>query len=283
MFNNSRFAGKLPNSVLKLVMAGCGALVLANCMGSQTQEAEVSEVPQGTTMGKDGQSIVKDVFVNDHDLELIKGKAVSKGTFILKPDQTEEDYIKTSSGPWEFSGLDDAKALEKKANSGYRIQTVVAFQEARVISGNSAAACPVDGTKGYVKLNLDLNRGAGGPYLFFCVATVYQASYPQVRHITINNSSSGSTFTAGKPTSPTQGLMGIGSANSDLNQGAGGQYVWGRFDNGGCWVEGFGVTFKDHWWETTQVPSGWLLADETDLNYDAGGAYMWALVKQSCP
>jgi hypothetical protein len=274
MFNVPRNARR----GLKMVLAGCGALVLANCMGGPTEEADA--VPAGGELGKDGQMIVKDVFVRDQDMKLEKGKMVPKGTYILKPGETEEYYIKTSSGPWEFGGL------AKRAVSGNRYYKMPAGQyikEIRVIRGASNASCPSGTNPSYVRNDIDLNRGAGGDYLFFCVATSAQPDLPIVQHIRIDNSSSGTTFNAGKPTTVSQGLLGIGTANSDLNQTAGGDYVWGRFDYGGCKVTGFGVAFKDHWWESVPLPSGFVLSDETDLNYGSGGAYLWAINSSECP
>lgn len=276
----NRRRGKAPRAMVKALVTGCGALMLANCMGGATDEATVSEKGK---LGDDGQRIVEDVFIRDQDAKLEKGKAVPKGTFILKPDQTKEDYIKSSAGPWEFRGLSKSAA---NGHARFEVQDLNYLYEVRVIAGNSSVKCPDDPAtnKWYTRINADLNRGAGGPYLFLC-ASHQQLNIPDVRHITVYNSSSGSAFNAGKPTSITQGILGHGSANSDLNQGAGGDYVWARFDQG-CpefgSMRGIGVTWKDHWWEPTPLSGEWTLADETDLNYGAGGAYMWLTVKNLC-
>lgn len=283
MFNDSMFAGKdgkrgkAPHSVLKLVMAGCGALVLANCMGSQT---EVSPVSNEGNQAE--QAVVKDTFLLEKDIVLAKGKFVPKGTFILKPDETKEYYIKTSSGPWEFGGL------AKIASTGSDKMVVPhdnhpgtwGVEEIALVAGSSAAGCP---STNHVKIKVDLNRGAGGPYVFICPSGPVAGTAP-IKYIDIQSSSSGSDFTANKPTTRSNGILGWLNSNSDMNQGTGGNYIWGRYTlwNSGdpSYIDGVGVSFKDHWWESIYVPSGWLLASDKDLNYGAGGAYIFMVVRR---
>lgn len=272
--------------ILNLALACGGSLVLVNCVGGPAEEGPVSP---GEGPGE--QAVVQDTFLLEKDITQTKGKFVPKGTYILKPNETKEYYIKTSSGPWEFGGLAPTKSTPiettvSAATGSSKMEVPLenrpcnGVEEIALIAGSSGAGCP---SSSHVRINVDLNRGAGGPYIFLCPSHP-SACTASVQYVDIQSSANSSDFNANKPTSRSNGILGWGNSNSDMNQGASGNYVWGRYNlfkaGDTSYISGVGATFKDHWWESLPLPSGWQLASDKDLNYGAGGAYVFMMVKR---
>jgi|GEM_PF-4124478 len=229
-------------------------------------------------------NVVSDTFVNDVDVVHQKGVAVPKGMFILKPDETKEDYIKSSSGPWEFKGL--AKVSATGARTQYNLGLFV--HKVTLVKGGSSIGCKSPAPYEY-RVDLDLNRGAGGPYVYMCVQFVDVVGPPILSSsLRFGSSDYASDFNADKPTSEANGFLGVDYSNSDMNQGAGGAYVWGRYaqasaTSGKCYINGIGAVYADHWWEDYNLPSGYKHPTITrDLNEGAGGSWINPIYRESC-
>ena len=126
--------------------------------------------------------------------------------------------------------------------------------------------CCSSGTQpppGYTKINIDLNQGAGGDYLYLCYKKGVGAPITGLA-VTLNG---------GAP--PTDAVY--TRINIDLNRNAGGDYVWLWYTkdpacttirnvhiqpNQGAWPAGY-----------TRIP--------VDLNSDAGGAYIYLCYEES--
>lgn len=264
----------------KKLLAACAflALPLMNCMESGGTDPQTAQNQGNTEAGGAAKGrpenvphVDQEVFVKSSDLTLEKGAVIPKGTFILKSDETEEGYKRSSSGPWTFS------ALEKTATADRRyISTTGEYHRIYLVAGTSTVACP----SGSTKMSLDLNRGAGGKYIYMCGSESGSGSILPSSIYIIDKSS------AAPPVSDTKGFLGVNGSNSDMNQGAGGDYVYGRYEIGGsCPVDGIGVEFADHWWEPLPLPfTDWYdlrggRTYDADMNDGAGGASIFFMFR----
>lgn len=261
---------KMKTSLMCVLPAA--ALVATNCVNNpegETQRAPESVFQKELTAEelKGGDFWDKVKFFQDADVPREKGQITPKGNFILKEGETKEGYIASSNTPWNFSGLG------KTASAGaVYITTPYAFKHIGVIIGRYSLC------QDSKKLPIDLNRGAGGQYIWLC-GYEHPGYYGQVmdaRTIDVVSRSSSSP-----PASIDVGFKGVdGSSNSDLNQGAGGRYIYGRYTKSEYYtspnyeISGIGASYCDNWLDCLNLSDpdyGWS-EDPTDMNDGAGGA-----------
>lgn len=148
---------------------------------------------------------------------------------------------------------------------------------------------------GYIKINSDLNKGAGGAYIYFAFTRtrplntpeykggfllLYSSQYDNLRAFQTKN---GGGFGASEPDlrflnvwAPTS-TYGGGYVNADLNGGAGGKYIYSyqskdpRIVTSANIME-IGVLSGNS--DTIQPPAGWIKYGN-DLNEGCGGDYIY--------
>lgn len=127
------------------------------------------------------------------------------------------------------------------------------ISEVTVIAGGSWGIQPPDG---WTKIPVDLNRNAGGAYIFACYKKGVGAPI------------TGLTVVIGQDSMPPVGWERI---NVDLNQGAGGNYLWlcTTRDPSCATVKDMVVLLGD-----AATPPGYYKIP-VDLNRNAGGDYIY--------
>jgi hypothetical protein len=196
--------------------------------------------------------------------------------FIHIPNIGESEQVprlQTTDGEYEF--VDGGWRLAAPALAKSNIQRFLdgSITDIKVTSGTtSGAACP----SGYYKIDADLNRRAGGRWVFLCVKGGDASQSIDAQSIDIVSQSS---YGAG----PGQ-MKGVNGSNGDMNQGAGGQYVFGNYSlvnrGGHCRLAGLGVTTDPVYaWMLQSVPAPWWIMDVTDINDGAGGDFIYILGK----
>jgi hypothetical protein len=111
---------------------------------------------------------------------------------------------------------------------------------------------------GFAKVDVDLNQGAGGDFIYLCYAKGVGAPI------------TGLIVTVGKDSVP--GEEGYTKIDVDLNRGAGGNFIWLWYTKDpAC------ATIRDVHVQADQgpPPAGYTKID-VDLNRDAGGAFIYA-------
>ncbi len=145
---------------------------------------------------------------------------------------------------------------------------------------------------GYTKLNADLNKGAGGAYIYLCfqrdaaqvlngVEYTYNYAYSGPNEILTAFQTKGSLSTPGDPYFyniwvPNQNSN-VYWGRIDLNQGSGGDYIYSfqaksPFVPNYIYVQEVGVLSGNS--STIQPPSGWNKYPK-DLNEGAGGDFIY--------
>lgn len=138
------------------------------------------------------------------------------------------------------------------AGAGWAQETI---SEVIVIRGGSAGIQP---PAGYVKVNADLNAGAGGDYIYVCYKKGVGAPITGL-YVTIDSGS--------PPTDPRYTRIDV-----DLNDGAGGDYIylWTTKDPDCAAIDDIIVQFG----KNSRPPAGYTWIG-VDLNRNAGGQYIW--------
>ncbi len=165
----------------------------------------------------------------------------------------------------------------------------------RIISGDNSAIQP---SVGHIKINADLNRGSGGKYIYltFTRDTTYtyenDGAHPAQTFdipLTYIRVASYTQFDYNNPYSniaPGDDLRhmfkfeGGKSYPVDLNDGAGGKYVFGhvsRLAKYGDAVKEVGVIYGNS--SSINPPTGWIKV-AGDLNENAGGDYIYFCYKR---
>ncbi|HEU4366265.1 MAG TPA: hypothetical protein VFT13_12465 [Candidatus Krumholzibacteria bacterium] len=131
------------------------------------------------------------------------------------------------------------------------------ISEVMVIRGSSSGIQP---PAGYVKINADLNAGAGGDYIYVCYKKGIGAPITGL-YVTLGS--------GGGTPAPDAKYTRI---PVDLNDGAGGDYIWlwTTKDPDCAAVKDIIVQFE----ENSRPPGGYTWIG-VDLNRNAGGQYIW--------
>jgi hypothetical protein len=136
-----------------------------------------------------------------------------------------------------------------------------------VAGSTSGVACPL----GYSKLDVDLNRRAGGKWIFLCYQ--YGPASSAIAAWTVK--------TTGRTAAhPEQYLIkGVNGSNGDMNQGAGGRYVYGTWGatGGTCRLKGLAVVTDSLGKVHPPLPflSPFDPNYDVDLNDEAGGDFIY--------
>ena len=128
------------------------------------------------------------------------------------------------------------------------------ISEVTVVYGGSSG---IPAPYGYTKIDVDLNRGAGGDYIYVCYKKGMGAPITGLA-VTLNNN-------------PPPEDAAYNRVNVDLNRGAGGDFIWLWWtkDPSCSTVRNLQVLVN-----TTTTPGGYTLIP-TDLNRDAGGDFIY--------
>ncbi|MEU8889109.1 hypothetical protein [Streptomyces sp. NPDC048442] len=117
--------------------------------------------------------------------------------------------------------------------------------------------------QGWIKINKDLNAGAGGAFLYF--AYELNGVYAPVTDVIFLLDQS------------AQVPPNYNKINVDLNKGAGGKYIYAAYTHDpdqGSPIQSFDVMISDD--ANVQPPKPWVRVD-TDLNMGAGGKYVYLI------
>ncbi|MDH3198244.1 MAG: hypothetical protein OEO21_08390 [Candidatus Krumholzibacteria bacterium] len=129
------------------------------------------------------------------------------------------------------------------------------ISEVIVIYGGSSGIQP---PAGYVRINADLNAGAGGDYIYLCYKKGVGAPITGL-YVTLDGGS--------PPPSPKYTRI-----NVDLNRHAGGDYIylWTTKDPDCASIKNMIIQFGKN--SRPPAPYTWI---GVDLNRNAGGQYIW--------
>ena len=130
-----------------------------------------------------------------------------------------------------------------------------------VIYGKNASALP-----GYTKIDVDLNKGAGGQYIYLCYKK--NASEPPITGINV--------FAESSEDFPIQ--SGYSKVPGDLNKGAGGKYIYVCYtkDESLPPISAVNVIFGDR----AIYPDAQYVRIDQDCNESAGGKYIYICYHQ---
>ncbi|MEJ5315814.1 MAG: hypothetical protein WHS63_02290 [Tenuifilum sp.] len=205
--------------------------------------------------------------------EVQKGDTIPKNVYRTKPTFTETETVVITS------------EMQKEVKSTVALTPYVT--DLYIIAGNSSAITP---PASYIKIDVDLNKGSGGKYIYLCYTKqdiagpiqglevyygVDKYPYPSLsypwRDGVISNSA------------------GFGYPGIDLNWGAGGDYIYlyqtrvsgilNPYEGYKPWskIKEIGVYFA-RTSALSQVPAGWKRIP-VDLNKGAGGSYIYLIYK----
>lgn len=177
--------------------------------------------------------------------------------------ETTEGTYRYTNGEWVLE-----KPLAKTSTSSpWGAVETGSITGLGLVAGNSGASCP----SGWTRIAVDLNRRAGGKYIYLCVQSVGTHGLGlEAKDIV--------TFSSGKTYDGTFKLL--GGSNGDMNEGAAGAYVYGTYGGmaGLCSVSGIGV--QTSYVPALSPPSGWKwLLNGIDLNSGAGGDFIYLVLK----
>ena len=117
---------------------------------------------------------------------------------------------------------------------------------------------------GYKMIDKDLNKGAGGDYIYLCYST---STYVSPRAITGLTVVAGSSSSVNCPASYSK-------ISIDLNKSAGGKYIYLCYTHSSVQapIRNVDVLVSDE--SSIQSPHGWTRINQ-DLNESAGGKYIY--------
>ncbi|TXK52909.1 hypothetical protein FVR03_00615 [Pontibacter qinzhouensis] len=171
-----------------------------------------------------------------------------------------------------------------------------AIQDLKIIKGSSASINP--SLAGYHKINADLNRGAGGQYIYLTftrdpgqvrgssnwVTDQSYGGYVPVKNIIVMSYTIGGLN--GWPTlcsPPIEVKDAFGFHTPDLNDGAGGKYIYAYQEKCDMYtsypgtIKEVGVLYGNS--SSISPPTGWVKLPQ-DLNEGAGGDYIYFCIKK---
>jgi hypothetical protein len=255
---------------------------------------------------------------SDGEPELIDSEEPAAGYTSLNytfRSSFEDSYAADQSRPASFS----FEHSTGKGLSGYRPVSLTPsgypdyIYDIQIAKSESSG---IDAKSGYVKIPLDLNRGAGGKFIYLTFSRTRaeysefgQDTYPGYMRTPMqhgsynyyfdNNLRPLTTITAHSyrtttiPTSPPNGFTNVYQFipqftgpyavkywKVDLNDGAGGRYIRpykSRTEGGTAYIKEVGVIAGNS--SNIFPPSGWL-RDPNDLNEGAGGDYIYLCYKR---
>ncbi|WP_460894728.1 hypothetical protein [Rufibacter soli] len=174
------------------------------------------------------------------------------------------------------------------------------IRDLKIIKGSSSSV-GTDDLPGYSKIPVDLNRGAGGQYIYLCFTRELDAVQGSdtnpgawvnddrigrtafVRNIEVVAQSIGPAGMWPNPeiSPPIEVKDALGFHCPDLNDGASGKYIYAyqyrdNYNTTAPYVREVGVLYGNS--STIQPPTGWTRI-EGDLNEGAGGDYIYFCVK----
>ena len=173
------------------------------------------------------------------------------------------------------------------------------IQDLKIIKGSSSTIGTSD-LPGYIKIPVDLNKGAGGKYIYLCftrdpekvqgssanpgawVNSERIGKRVPVRGIKVKLQSTGpANAWPDDWTPPIEVKDGLGFHCPDLNDGAGGKYIYAyqqkdSWDTALPYVKEVGILYGNS--SSIQPPAGWERIPG-DLNAGAGGDYIYFCVK----
>ncbi|MBD1397518.1 hypothetical protein H9Q13_10100 [Pontibacter sp. JH31] len=173
------------------------------------------------------------------------------------------------------------------------------IQDLKIIMGSSSSIGTSD-FPGYFKIDADLNKGAGGKYIYLCFtrdpdkvvgSRVNPGAWVNdgrigktvpVRGIVVKTQTFGpANQWPNDWTPPIEAKDALGYHCPDLNDGAGGNYIYAyqrkdSYDNTLPIVKEVGVLYGQS--SSIQPPSGWIKISG-DLNDGAGGDYIYFCIK----
>lgn len=201
--------------------------------------------------------------------------------------------------PPVYSGFVSSELNSESYN--YPYQTYVNLQnyiyDLKIIKGSSSTIGVDD--PGYYKINVDLNKGAGGKYIYLAFTRdpekvkgssswIYdgmKGSHNPVRNIYVKSNSFGYGFNM-EPSNcaaPIETKDFLGYHQPDLNDGAGGKYIYAWQEKCSTYtpnhpnpIREVGVIYGNS--STIQPPSPWIRISG-DLNEGAGGDYIYFCIK----
>lgn len=161
----------------------------------------------------------------------------------------DTDAVKNDTASNVLGGVDKVLNAEKY------------IEDITIVSGKQGVSTP----SGYTKIDVDLNMGAGGNYIYACVKRGGNA----------DNAITGLAVVEGKKASAPAGFEKI---DVDLNEKAGGKYLYlcKKRGGGGKALEDVTAVYGDN--ANVDVPSGYTKLDR-DLNEKAGGKYIYLCYK----
>ncbi len=255
---------------------------------------------------KTGQYVSKDVQVPDNGGKERSTRpkfdaAEAINALSLPPDEPCPPYTDCGGGggttpPRVTSTFVSSVGL---GNGSYAYNLYNFIQDLKIIKGSSSSINTGD-LPGYIKINADLNRGAGGQYIYLCFTrdpykVVGSTSNPgawkndgrigwqvPVRGIVVKTQSVGPANNwPDLWTPPIEVKDSFGFHCPDLNDGAGGKYVYAyqrkdSYDTSLPYVKEVGVIYGNS--TSIQPPAGWERLP-WDLNEGAGGDFIYFCVK----
>lgn len=258
---------------------------------------------------KTGQYVSKDVQVPENGGKVRSTRpkfdaADAINALSLPPDEPCPPYTDCGGGGSGGGGTPTATVTStfvtsEIAGSYLSYPNTNAIYDLKVIKGSSSSINTGD-LPGYFKINVDLNKGAGGKYIYLCftrdsnrvqgsdsgpsgwINNPASGRYVPVRDIivnssTINNGLEGWPLQHCSP--PIEVKDAFGFHIPDLNDGAGGNYIYAyqvKCSTNALIVKEVGVIYGNS--GSIQPPSGWRKIPG-DLNDGAGGDYVFFCVK----
>ncbi len=135
---------------------------------------------------------------------------------------------------------------------------------------------------GYTKIGVDLNKGAGGSYIYLCYTKDTSKGMP-IRNLSVHNSSSGSHTHATNYFNAPSSYYPTGNGDADLNKGAGGNWIFLHYTREGLLPDGSYLEpirdIKIVLGKYPTVPAGYKIIS-SDLNKNAGGEFIWIIYKR---
>lgn len=160
----------------------------------------------------------------------------------------------------------------------------------RLISDNTSNIAP---SEGHIRINVDLNKGAGGKYIYLTFTRnplysyendgahapiTYNIPLTHLKVVSYSQFEYNNPFERVAPGEYYRHLYKFIDGNSipiDLNDGAGGKYVFGHVSRQALYgspIKEVGVLYGNS--SQIQPPSGWVKVSG-DLNENAGGDYIY--------
>ncbi len=191
-----------------------------------------------------------------------KGESISKDTYRQKP---------------KFDT--DVEVLYSSENDNNNVKSATPYvTDLYILTGNTSSITP---PASYTKINVDLNKGSGGKYIYLCYTK--DSSKSPLTGILAYAGVRFPNPPIGYPWSVVANSNGYGDPGTDLNEGAGGDWIYlyeTRTLSQGSKIKQVAVvaTSSSHY----NPCCGWKAVNtngKIDLNKGAGGKYIYVLYK----